>query len=69
MFRNEMSVKELLSQLEEEIRIISVEHHTGGYKNQQEALLTVKELQLKLFAIHNISQQRELLTDKNKGNI
>ena len=54
MLRNEMNAEELLSQLEEEIRAISVQHHTGGYEDKQEALLTVKELQVKLFAIPDV---------------
>ena len=41
-------INEIIEQLEREIEWISVQHHTGGYEHQQDALKTLENLKIEL---------------------
>jgi hypothetical protein len=44
----ENKLNELLSELTQDIEHISIQHHTGGYEDRQEALKTLEKLKVEL---------------------
>lgn len=44
----ENKLNELLSELTQDIEHISIQHHTGGYEDRQEALKTLERLKVEL---------------------
>ena len=52
-------IEQILNDLESEIQAISIESHTGGYEDRENAIETLNKLKLKLFSIPVVSASFE----------
>ena len=48
-------IEQIVNDLENDINAISIESHTGGYEDRENALETLNKLKLKLFSIPVVS--------------
>ena len=49
-------IEQIVNELENDINAISIESHTGGYEDRENALETLNKLKLKLFSIPVVSK-------------